>query len=238
MEKIADWQWYDFEEVGSTNDTVKNFCTEAGKKIVVTAQSQNNGRGRRGRSWVGLEGNLFMSMALEVPLHELGQVIFVVTLAMLNSIKKLAPQLDVKLKWPNDVLVNGCKISGILLEKASGDYLVIGIGVNIAAYPEIKDIVYKTTSLRQAGCETDRITFLKTYLWEFDDCLAVWRQEGFPPVREQWLSAAAHLGGKIRVNGEKESKEGIFEGVDNNGMLLLNRNGNVEKIYAGDIFYL
>lgn len=238
MEKIADWQWYDFDEVGSTNDTVKDFCAEAGQKIVVTAKAQNNGRGRRGRSWVGLDGNLFMSMALEVPLHELGQVIFVVTLAMLNSIKKLAPELDVKLKWPNDVLVNGCKISGILLEKASGDYLVIGIGVNITAYPEIKDIIYKTTSLKQAGCETDRITFLKTYLLEFDKGLSLWRRDGFSSVREQWLSSAVNLGGKIRVNGEKESKEGIFEGVDNNGALLLNRNGNIEKIYAGDIFFL
>ncbi len=238
MEKIADWQWYDFEEIGSTNDEIKDFCRTPGQKIVVSAQKQNNGRGRRGRKWIGQDGNLFMSLATEIPLFKLGQAVFVVTLALLKSIKKLAPKSNVSLKWPNDVLVNGCKVSGILLEKAQGDYLVIGIGVNIAAYPEIEDIIYKTTSLKEAGVVTERITFLKIFIAEFDACLFDWEKNGFVSIKQQWLAYAAHLGKKICVNKETESKEGTFEGVDDNGLLLLGLEGKIEKIYAGDVFHL
>ena len=125
MPDMKDWKWIDLPETGSTNDEARKYSAVAGGgKFVITAVRQNNGRGRRGRSWVGMEGNLFMSLGIEVPLAWPGQLIFIVTLALAQSILKLSPAEDVRIKWPNDVLVRGCKISGILLEKGEGGYVI------------------------------------------------------------------------------------------------------------------
>lgn len=240
MEKIADWLWTDYEEVGSTNDVAKDLTNSANehKKYVITTRHQSNGRGRRGRNWVSLDGNLFMSMATEVALQDFCQVVFVVSLSLLETIKELSPTIDVQLKWPNDVLVQGCKISGILLEKGQGDYLVIGMGVNIKAAPDFPDLLYPTTSLQTWGIQSDRISFLKAYLRVLDANWQLWQEKGFAAIRKNWLNNAKGLGTEITVHTHKEDKEGIFESVDDNGALLLKKDDKIEKIYAGDVFYL
>lgn len=239
MTMLYDWEWTDYEETGSTNDEVRDLTSGAkGHKYIVTAQRQNSGRGRRGRSWVSLDGNLFMSMAIEVELKDLGQMIFVVSLSLLETIKVLFPQIKVNLKWPNDVLVNDRKVSGILLEKGEGDYLVIGIGVNIQAAPKIEGLIYPAISLAEAGCKTDRIIFLREYVKVLDANYKTWQSKGFEKIKQRWLADVKSLGEKIKVHTDKEDKIGIFKGVDDNGTLLLGIDGQVEKIYAGDIFYL
>lgn len=239
MEKIADWQWFDYAELGSTNDEAKLLTKEAkGHKYIVTAQKQTSGRGRRGKSWVGLDGNLFMSLGVEAELKDFGPMIFVVSLSLLETIRRLSPDVDVKLKWPNDVLVNSRKVSGILLEKGEGKYLVIGIGVNITAAPQIDGLIYPTVSLREAGINTDRLTVLKQYIGIFDANWQAWKSSGFEKIRQRWLAEVKGLGCEIKVHTEKEDKTGIFSGIDENGIMLLENNGRIEKIYAGDIFYL
>lgn len=239
MDKINDWLWLDCEEVGSTNDEAKNLTRGAnGAKYVVTAKKQSNGRGRRGRSWIGLDGNLFMSMALEVELKDMGQMVFLVSLSLMETLRRLFPEIDICLKWPNDVLVNDCKISGILLEKGEGDYLVIGMGVNIAASPKIEGIIYPTRSLKDSGFVTDRLSLLKAYLQTFDENYRQWCRQGFENIRNRWLENAKNLGKEILVHMNDGDKTGIFTGVDGNGTLLLQCGEKIEKIYAGDIFYL
>lgn len=240
MEYINNWQWQDFDETQSTNDDVKKICEQASprQQFVVTAQRQSNGRGRRGRNWVSLEGNLFVSFGLEIELKNLGQMIFVVGLSLLEAIKDIAPALEVSLKWPNDVLVNGRKVSGILLEKAAGDYLVIGVGVNIVTAPDIQDLLYPAISLKEVGVVTERISFLKKYISFLDANLAEWKSKGFAPIKERWLKYAKNLGAMIKVHTEKDDKIGEFVNVDENGILLLATESGIEKIYAGDVFYL
>lgn len=239
MELIKDWQWQDYEELGSTNDQAKLLTKDAkGHKYVITAQKQNSGRGRRGKSWIGISGNLFMSLGLETELRDFGRMIFVVSLSLLETIRSFSPDVDIKLKWPNDVLVNSRKVSGILLEKGEGDYLVIGIGVNIVAAPQIEGLIYPTVSLEEAGIKTDRITVLKKYIEIFDANRQAWKDSGFEVIRRRWLAEVKGLRSEIKVHTEKEDKTGIFSGIDENGMLLLDVNGKIEKIYAGDIFYL
>ncbi len=240
MAEFANWQWVDLEETSSTNDEVKKLCAAApsGKRFMVTARRQNAGRGRRGRGWVSLEGNLFVSFGLEVAPQLLGQMTFVVGLSLLEAVRELAPQVDVCLKWPNDVLVGGGKVSGILLEKAAGNYLVVGVGVNIVAAPQCDNILYPVVSLKQAGVITDRTAFLHAFVRAYDRNLDCWKSEGFAPIRENWLKHAKNLGAGITVNMEKERKTGKFAGVDENGVLLLETPSGIEKIYAGDIFYL
>lgn len=238
MEYINSWQWTDLVETGSTNDDVKGLCKgTSAKKFIVSALNQTNGRGRRGRSWICTEGNLFVSFALETALKDFGQITFVVGLSMLDAIKSFKQDIDVKLKWPNDVLVNGGKVSGILLEKADGEYLVIGIGVNITAAPDTGHLIYPAASLISAGVKTDRISFLKSYVEHFDNNLLLWKQEGFSAIKERWLANAKNLGGEITVQTENGLKNGIFNGVNDNGILLLETPSGIEKIYAGDIFF-
>ena len=235
---MKEWEWIDLPIVGSTNDeAVKQSAEREHGKFVVTAIRQENGRGRRGRSWIGLEGNLFMSLGVEVPLNRLGQLIFVVTLALAQSVLKLSPQEDVKLKWPNDVLVRGRKISGILLEKGAGDYIIAGIGGNVKHAPELVGKSYRSISLSEIGVDIERLEFLELYLSCFDELFALWAENGFETLRQVWLNMAIGLGEEITVVQEQTEKRGIFSGVDADGLLLLERDGNIEKICAGDVFF-
>ena len=240
MAEFANWQWANLEETSSTNDEVKKFCDTAlsGQRFMVTSNKQSAGRGRRGRDWISLEGNLFVSFGLEVSPQYLGQMSFVVGLSLLETIKNIASQINVCLKWPNDVLVDGKKVSGILLEKAAGNYLVIGVGVNIVAVPQDNNILYPVVSLSEVGVSIERIEFLQAFVQTFDYNLDRWKSEGFAPIRKNWLQYAKNLGAEITVNTEKEQKTGKFVGVDENGALLLETLSGTEKIYAGDIFYL
>lgn len=239
MQSINGWQWEEYDEVVSTNDTVRNLTNKKdGAKYVVTALRQTGGRGRRGRSWVSLEGNLFMSMAFEAELKNVGQIVFIVSLSLLETLRHLFPDINICLKWPNDVLVNDRKISGILLEKGEGDYIIAGIGVNIAAAPKIDGLVYPAQSLADFGFETGRLDLFRAYLQTFEANYKLWQEQGFETIRARWLANAKNLGKEILVRMNNEERSGIFAGVDENGTLLLERNNNLEKIYAGDIFCL
>ena len=239
MQQIGSWQWIEKEEVASTNDeayvlsqAVKSGC------YVVTAKRQTNGRGRRGRSWVGYDGNLFMSFLQPVDMAKIGQIVFVVSLSLLETLQELFPKIEAKLKWPNDVLVENNKISGILLEKGEGDYLIIGIGVNLVGAPKLEEVIYPAASLKDKGFEVDRLTFFKKYVEIYDKNCSLWQKQGFAPIREKWLNNVKGLGEEIAVHTDKETKIGIFKNVDEDGILLLERQNALEKIYAGDIFYI
>lgn len=239
MKQISNWQCYDFEELESTNDEAKILSSKLkSTPFVVTAQTQTNGRGRRGRNWISLGGNLFMSLGLECELKDLGALTFITSLAVLDVIKKLAPQSDVKLKWPNDVLLNGHKISGILMEKGEGDYLIIGVGVNIVAAPKVEGLIYPTTSLNEADIKTDRNSFLEKYLQVFNHHLTDWKLHGFKVIKDKWLLNAKGLVEDINVHMENCEKKGKFLGVDDNATLLLETPNGIDKIYAGDVFYI
>lgn len=239
MLKVNDWNWTDLPEVTSTNDEALILShQEKEGKYVVSAEMQNAGRGRRGRSWLGIKGNLFMSLLLQCPLEKLGDVVFIISLSLFDALKKMFPQIPLQLKWPNDILLNGHKISGILLEKGENDYLIIGIGVNVKAAPKSENLLYTVDSLADCGFITDRISLLKAYLQAFDENLALWNEQGFEVIRKRWLENAKGLNAPIEVHGVKENKNGIFRDIDETGALVLETADGVEKIYAGDIFYL
>ena len=236
MTAINGWYWQDKEETGSTNDDAKilSACPPA-EKFVATAVRQNAGRGRRGRSWIGLDGNLFMSLGVKQELKDLGQLVFVVSLSLADVIAGLGA--EVKIKWPNDVLVGGGKISGILMENGENGYIIIGIGVNITDAPRLSTLLYRSASLKENGIEIDRLDFLRMYLKKFDENRNIWHKDGFENIRRRWLQMAKGQGEDIRVVTEKGEECGVFAGVDNNGLLLLQKGDIVQKIYAGDVFY-
>ena len=161
--KIAGFEIIRFAEVGSTNDVAADYSHEPGKKLVVQAQRQTAGRGRRGRLWQSLDGNLFFSMLLEFPLSDLGKLVLCASLSLLETVKMYDKTVQVALKWPNDVLINDAKLSGMLLEKGNGNYIIVGIGVNVVQSPKTADMLYPTISLKEAGITTTADEFLEHY---------------------------------------------------------------------------
>ena len=155
----------------------------------------------------------------------------------LESIKDLAPDLEVGLKWPNDVLVRGAKISGILLEKTANAYIIAGIGVNIAAAPQGKDFAdYPVISLADCNVVTDRLAFLRLYLQRLNADLERLNFLGFEDTRRRWLENACAKGEKIKVNLERRTIEGVFAGIAEDGALVLQQEHESRLVYAGDVF--
>lgn len=234
--KIFHWVWQDKEIVGSTNDEVKKLANE-NNPIVISAKYQKEGRGRRGNSWQSIEGNLYFSYSQEIPLNELSRYVCIVGLALAKTIKTQSQNINVKIKWPNDIYINNQKLAGILFENIKENLWVIGIGVNIVKAPDLDDkISYKATSLKDNSINLDRTEFLFYYLENFKKEIVQYRNYGFSKIKEQWLEYALNLGETVIIKNEKITKEGIFSNIDDNGYLILKKDKDEERIIAGELF--
>lgn len=201
-----------FDTLSSTNDKALELIAQGAKEgVCVTSKVQMKGRGRQGRVWVSEAGNLYLSIILYPPFgSHVFQLSFVAALAILTALK--LP--NISLKWPNDILLNRKKLAGILLEK-HGSAVIVGIGVNLAHSPE--NTMFPATSLIEEGCDIPLDAVRTAVIEQFFYWYEMWKSQGFMPVRTYWLEHAEGLGKKITVGG----REGIFEGIDEQGALLL-----------------
>jgi BirA family biotin operon repressor/biotin-[acetyl-CoA-carboxylase] ligase len=233
-----------FAEIDSTNDEAKRLAaTGVAGPLWIIADRQTRGRGRRGREWHTPTGNLAATLLLKPAsrIGECAQLSFVAALAAGNLVAKCAPLATVKLKWPNDVLLDGCKIGGILLEtsgKDAGapDWLAIGFGVNLVSYPT--DAEFPATSLRTVNVAppvpNDALAILAASWLEW---YCIWERAGFAAIRDAWLARAAGLGQRIRARLPDEEATGVFEGIDESGALILREQSGRRTIAAGDVFF-
>jgi len=235
---INQWKIYQYESLGSTNDEIVRFCNIPGQRIVVQTKTQTAGRGRRGRSWQSLDGNLFFSAALEFPLKDLGILVLISGLSILQTMRFFAPNANIKLKWPNDVLLNEAKVCGILLEKGPQDYIIIGIGVNTLQSPHTSDMLYQVTSLHEADINVTADDFLQRFLTIFNMYLELHAAGNITQIRRQWLENAKGLGQPLQVCQDNRKQTGVFHGIDENGGLLLENENGITRILAGDVFYI
>ncbi len=236
MNITSNWWWQDFENVSSTNDIAYEFSfNPPATQYVISAKTQTSGRGRRGRVWQSLDGNLFFSIALKEQEKLINYLPFICSLALKDTILSLNKAVNIKLKWPNDVLLDGAKVSGILLEKGANDYMIIGVGVNLVVTPDEEDIMYQVTSLKDY-INIDRCEFLQRFLHFFDTLLLIWQQHGADNICHLWKDSAIGIGHPIIVKGENSYQEGLFVDIDNDGGLLLAKDDKISKIYAGDVF--
>ena len=213
-------------EVGSTNDWLLARADALPDGHWVRADRQTAGRGRRGRVWRDGAGNLMASVLVKAdgPLQQLS---FVAAVALKEA---MAP-VPVQLKWPNDLLLQGCKISGILLER-TGDALVIGFGVNMASAPQ-------DVERPSAAIGGDVATLFETLRQQFAHWRMIWTEQGFAPVRAAWLASACGLGQGIEVRLGSETLHGRLAGLDLDGALLLDLpSGTQRSIHAGEVFGL
>jgi BirA family transcriptional regulator, biotin operon repressor / biotin---[acetyl-CoA-carboxylase] ligase len=232
-----------FSTLESTNDEAKRRAgADAAEGLVVMADTQSAGRGRQGRRWHSPPGNLYVSLVLRPSCTPAAaaQLGFAASLAVAEALAPLLPpSLEPRCKWPNDVLVDGRKIAGILLEsEAVGPrlaWLVVGIGVNIAAHPV--DAETPATSLAALGAPAIApADLLSAVCARLSFWYESWRGQGFPPLRAAWRDRAYGIGGEVRVRATTGEERGRFADLDEGGALVLETEAGRQYITAGAVF--
>ena len=237
---FSSFKIFHLDEVSSTMDLIKNYNFN---EVIVTDR-QTNGRGKGDRSWQS-ENNKNLYFSLNIKINEglnYGTLSLLMGLLITKSIEEyFGSNIGVMCKWPNDIILNGKKIAGILLEAdILKNQLIIGIGLNINGFPILEKKDYLATSLSNEGFEmVDKFDILKLFLKNFKENLLIWEQQGFSFFRNEYLEKLFNHNKKILVkNTEKGNTEGILEDIDNNGVLKLNTGNEILKINSGDIFNL
>ena len=249
------------DTVGSTNALALDHARagDAGKLWVVSKR-QESGRGRRGRVWATPPGNLAATLLL-VEVYELklaATLGFVAGLALADALDAVVPAGRIaiapdgggvgggrrgdrfELKWPNDVLADGAKLAGILLESTilGGDRfaLAIGIGVNVVAHPD--DVPYPATSLGALGSRADAETLFLALSDAWSENWRLWAGgRGLSKIRQRWLARAAGLGSEVAVRVDGNVVRGVFETIDEDCRFVIRSGDGVVKIAAGDVHF-
>jgi BirA family transcriptional regulator, biotin operon repressor / biotin---[acetyl-CoA-carboxylase] ligase len=229
-------------------DTINSTNTEAcalgrageHSPLWITAKRQTAGRGRRGNVWISEPGNLYASLLLpSVPVGRAGELAFVAGLGVYDAVAELAPPIASRLalKWPNDVLLGGAKLAGVLIEAEKG-WAVIGIGINCAHHP--KETTQPATDLTTAGAPLPAEKVFAQLSKTMHVRLRQWANgAGFSVVRSDWIIRAAGIGKDIRVRLPAKELAGSFQGLDEAGHLLLRlADGRVEAVSSGEVFAL
>lgn len=229
------WTLVALDTVGSTNDEAARLADAgAPEGTVVWSREQTGGRGRRGRHWSSPAGNLYTSTILrpDCAAAQAAELGFVAALAIADMVPA---GRQVRVKWPNDVLVDGGKIAGILLESAVGEagrvlHVVAGIGINIGFAPQLPEMRYPGAAL--GGTVEAALEKLGAALARR---LAEWRRDGFEAVRASWLAQAGPLGAEVDVKLGDELVRGRFAGLDRQGALLLETAEGPRRIVSGEL---
>ena len=235
------------EEVDSTSAEAQRCAATTTRPTWIMARRQTSGRGRRGRPWQDPAGNFAATLLLfpDEPMQLVALNSFVAAIALREALHGLAPSTGYALKWPNDVLLNGTKIAGILLESSGqagrAEWLSIGIGVNLQGTPPAEALegraVAPSSIRNELGVDVDPDALLTHLARSFDAHRNLLLREGFGPVRKLWLDHAARLGEVITARSMREETTGIFEDVDAAGNLILATPGGRRAITAADVFF-
>jgi BirA family transcriptional regulator, biotin operon repressor / biotin---[acetyl-CoA-carboxylase] ligase len=232
------------DRIDSTNEeALRRARAGEPEGTLVWAREQSGGRGRRGRAWSSPPGNLYLSLLLRpaVPPALAAQLGFVAAVALAETLRAALPaERQICCKWPNDLLIDGAKVAGILPEaEALGqnvEVLVLGMGVNLASHPA--NTPYPATSLSAAGSNVTIEALLESLAGGLHVWYRRWQDAGFAPIRGRWLDFAAGLGQAIEVRLEGARLQGRFAALDASGALDLElADGGHRLVTAGDVFY-
>ncbi len=237
------WTLRHVPELPSTNETLLEQAAHgAADNSWLRADRQTAGRGRRGRAWDSPVGNLLLSGLVRARPGEgmLAQLSFVAALAVREALGQWVPVARLRLKWPNDVLIDGAKVCGILLETHTRPqelpWVVVGIGINLAHHPV--GLERPATSLLAAtGGTPDADMVARAVIAAFDTWRQRWREGGFAPIRAAWLASASGLGSRIDARLTGRTLSGQFLDLAEDGALVLRLDsGVVETLHAADVF--
>jgi len=226
------------DEVGSTSEVLKARVA-AGElgECALLARRQTGGRGRMGRPWHSIEGNLLLSILLRpTSLRHPGHWSILSAVALAETVRPYLPEPGLlRLKWPNDALLQGGKLAGILLEAGTSPtpWLVIGFGVNLVRAPD--DLERKVACLADWSPAPAAPVFARQLLAALQGWRARYVAEGFAPVQAAWLDAAHSPGERIVASVGKTRVEGTFRGLGDDGSLLLDGPAGEVAIPAGEL---
>jgi BirA family biotin operon repressor/biotin-[acetyl-CoA-carboxylase] ligase len=236
-----------YRETDSTNARARELADGgAPEGTLVVAERQTRGRGRKGRAWFSPPGaGIYASLILRpsMPANETTRITFLTAVAAAEALLHLT-ELDVRIKWPNDLLVNGKKIAGILTEinteRGALDYAVVGLGMNVNTPGFPDDIKETATSvLIETGKPFPRTGILREYLKRQEENLRGLQTSGFEPILRRWKELADTIGRRIRVEMTDKTYVGRVENIDPQGVLILkDREGVSHRIVSGDVALL
>ena len=234
-----------YEEVASTQDIARKLARQGAEEgTVIIAEKQTRARGRQGRSWTSPDGGLYLSIILRPNLEPARalQLPLVAGVAVARAINKVTT-LQPRLKWPNDIIIAGKKVGGILTETSTKpgkiDHTVLGIGLNVntarSLFPEA--IRETATSLaEESGQNIAPLELLQCLFGEFEALYVEFLACGFDKIREQWKAMSNTIGSRVKINSGRAEIEGEALDIDSEGFLLLRReNGDVERVISGDV---
>lgn len=234
-----------FEEIDSTNKKGMELGNRGSPEgTIILAETQSKGKGRLGRNWISPRGNIYLSVILRPDIFP-SRAPLITLMAAVASTYALRKAINVpaSIKWPNDITLNGKKVGGILTEMNSEmyriNYIVLGIGINVnmdssSLPPDVR--VTATTLKETIGRNLPRIEILSVLLKELDGWYKIFLNKGHEPVLEEWRRLSPGLGKRVKVASLDRIIEGVDEGIDNYGRLLVRlENGEVERITSGDV---
>lgn len=244
--KVLGQKIHIYDEVDSTQTIAhKLVASGASEGTIVLAERQTAGRGRMGRSWHSPSGKgIWLSLILtpRIPVYFMPQLTLLSAVALCRAIQKMC-HVEIGIKWPNDLLIHGKKVSGILLESSGEDerlkYVIAGIGISVNLlvedYPE--ELRSIATSLAiESGGEVSREGLVQAFLLEFEDMYTLYMEKGFAPIRLLWEALSVTLKRPIRTQTPSGLIEGIADSLDDSGALtVITPTGERIKIYSGDI---
>ncbi|WP_321390574.1 biotin--[acetyl-CoA-carboxylase] ligase [uncultured Desulfuromusa sp.] len=235
-----------FPVTDSTNVQARRLAEDGALEgTVVVADQQSSGRGRLGRRWESPFGvNLYCSVILrpEIPVRQAPQLTFLSAVAVAETLNEVC-HLSAEVKWPNDVLVDSAKISGLLNEMSAETeqihFVILGVGINLnmsaEQFPEMLNYP-GTSSLLETGEPVDRLLFLRTFLRRLDAYYSEFLQQGFAPIRRRWESLCKIMNRQVVVDQGSGLLRGTVVGLDPEGALRLQlEDGEIRKILAGDV---
>ena len=234
------WRVVEFGGVTSTSDVARRFAAEGDPgRLWVRAEAQSAGRGRLGRAWESPPGNFYASALLVDPCAPAiaAQLGFVAGVALARAVEDLGAE-GARLKWPNDLVCRGAKLAGLLVEGSSigGRFAaVVGVGVNCASAPA--GLAYPAAHLAGVlGRAVAPQALFAALARRFEESLGRWGQgRDFAAVRLAWLERAASLGERVALDGPQGRREGVFEGLDAAGRLLLRGVHGLEVVETADL---
>ncbi|PZD93564.1 biotin--[acetyl-CoA-carboxylase] ligase [Paenibacillus sambharensis] len=235
-----------FDEVDSTQNIAQKLAEEgAPEGTLILAERQLSGRGRMGRSWLSPKGRgVWMSMILRptIPLPYTPQLTLLTAVALCRALRRLTG-LEIGIKWPNDLLIDGRKISGILLESSAEEerlrHVIVGVGisVNLDKQHYTEDMLDRVISLKMAaGITFDRSEIIAGFLAEFEAVYTLYEQEGFAPVRSLWEALSVSLHKPCKLTTPQGIMEGIPVGLADSGALLLKlEDGDTVPVFSAEM---
>lgn len=248
--KIFGRQILSYKRVDSTNDIAYQLADKGIKDgTVIFAEEQSKGKGRHGRHWISpSKGGIYMSCILRprITPNEIPRITLLAAVAVAKAIRDIT-SLDVSIKWPNDIVIDGKKVCGILTEmkaqQDSVDFVILGIGVNVNTPPKqlpkgsasLKDEAHRRGAGAKAA-DISRVELAKNILEKLEECYNLSERNGFAPIIEAWKNLSAMLGSRVRVALPSKTFEGLAHDINPDGALIVRLDsGMLEKVSSGDV---